>query len=38
MLLKVVATTASIAATTLGLGNNTSIINTNSQLVTIRQL
>jgi len=30
MLLKVAAITASIAATTLGLGNNTSIANTNS--------
>jgi len=29
MLLKAAAITASIAATTLGLGNNTSIINTN---------
>jgi len=38
MLLKVVAITASIVVTTLGLGNNTSIIDTNSQLVTIRQL
>jgi len=38
MPLKVVATTASIAATTLGLGNNISIADTNSQLVTVRQL
>jgi len=36
MLLKVVAITASTAATILGLGNNTSIADTNSQLVTIR--
>jgi len=28
--------TASTAATTLGLGNNTSIVDTNSQLVTVR--
>jgi len=30
MLLKVVVIIALIAATTLGLGNNTSIVNTNS--------
>jgi len=30
MLLKVAAITASTAATTLGLGNNTSIVDTNS--------
>jgi len=36
MLLKAAAITASIAATTLGLSNNTSIVDTNSQLVTIR--
>jgi len=36
MLLKVVAIMASIAATTLGSGNNTSIVDTNLQLVTVR--
>jgi len=30
--------TASTAATILGLGNDTSITDTNSQLVTVRQL
>jgi len=38
MPLKAAAITASIAATTLGLSNNTSIADTNSQLVTIGQL
>jgi len=38
MPLKAAAITASTAVTTLGLGNNTSIVNTNSQLVTIKQL
>jgi len=36
MPLKVVATTVSTVATTLGLGNDTSIADTNSQLVTIK--
>jgi len=36
MPLKAVVTTASIVATTLGLSNNTNIVNTNSQLVTVR--
>jgi len=36
MLLKAAATMASTAVTTLGLGNNTSIVNTNSQLVTVK--
>jgi len=36
MLLKAAAITASTAATTLGLGNNTNIADTNSQLVTIK--
>jgi len=35
MLLKAAAITASIVATTLRLGNNTSIADTNSQLVTV---
>jgi len=36
MPLKAVAITVSTAATTLGLGNNTSIIDINLQLVTVR--
>jgi len=36
MPLKAAAIMASIAATTLGLGNNTSIADTNSQLVTVK--
>jgi len=38
MPLKAAAMTASIVATTLELGNNTSIVDINSQLVTIKQL
>jgi len=38
MLLKVATITPLTAATTLGLGNDTSIVDTNSQLVTVRQL
>jgi len=38
MPLKVAAIMASTVATTLRLGNNTNIADTNSQLVTVRQL
>ena len=38
MLLKVLVTTPLMAATTLGILGNTSIRNTNSQLVTVGQL
>jgi len=36
MLLKVLVTTPLTVATTLRLGNDTSIVDTNSQLVTVR--
>ena len=38
MPLKALGTTLSTVVTTLGLGNNTNIKNTNSQLVTVKQL
>ena len=38
MPLKALVTTPLMAATTLRLGNNTSIVDTNLQLATVRQL